>query len=106
MPSAQGFPPLELHATYRRMSSRPADSRGVHRHYPAECKPDRLKLGRLEPDQTWLESRITFEMNKTGPPSPRAKKTAAKRQLRGQIHPQRQVLSEYPTQRGVHRMSG
>lgn len=35
-----------------------------------------------------------------------AKKTATERQLRGQIHPQRQVLSEYPTQRGVHRMSG
>ena len=35
-----------------------------------------------------------------------AKNTAAKRSLRGQIHPQRQVLIEYPAQRGVHRMSG
>ena len=25
---------------------------------------------------------------------------------RGQIHPQRQVLIEYPAQRGVHRMRG
>src|SRR6516225_10487501 len=35
-----------------------------------------------------------------------AKKTAAKKQLRWQIYPQRQVLIEYPAQRGVHRMRG
>jgi len=35
-----------------------------------------------------------------------AEKTAAKKQLTGQIHPQRQVLIEYPAQRGVHRMRG
>ena len=35
-----------------------------------------------------------------------AKKTAAKKQLSGQIHPQRQVLSEHPAQHGVHRMRG
>jgi hypothetical protein len=43
--------------------------------------------------------------NKAAKEAP-TKKTAAKKKLRGQIHPQRQVLIEYPAQRGVHRMRG